>query len=116
MNTQSPIPAVIAYIPVLGWLYVYLTQRKNPLAVFHLRQSVGLVLFLIGALVVWAVVGYLLAIIPYMAIFSAALFTIVIAAYIFGFVTWIMGIVNAFKGQSMPLPIFGRWASRLPIT
>ncbi len=116
MNTQSPFPAVIAYIPILGWLYVYLTQRKDPFAVFHLRQSVGLVLFLIGAFLTWVVVGYLLAIIPYMAIFSAALFTIVIAVYIFGFVTWIMGILNAIKSQSTPLPLFGRWASRLPIT
>ncbi len=57
MSKQSPFPAVIAYIPVIGWLYVYCFQRKNPLAVFHLRQSVGLVLFLIGTLVVWAIVG-----------------------------------------------------------
>lgn len=54
MSKQSPFPAVIAYlIPVVGWLYVYLFQRKNTLAVFHLRQSIGLVLFLIGSLVVW---------------------------------------------------------------
>jgi uncharacterized membrane protein len=116
MNTQSSFSAAIAYIPVIGWLFVYLLQRKNQLAVYHLRQSIGLVLFLIGALVIWAVVGYVIAMIPYMAAFSVALFTVVIAAYLFGAVTWIMGIINALRNKSTPLPFFGRWASRLPIT
>lgn len=116
MNNQSPFPAVIAYIPVIGWLYVYFLQRKNPFAVFHLRQSVGLVLFLLGALVGWAIVAYLIALIPYMAAFSVGLFTIVIAAYLFGAVTWVMGILNALKSKSIPLPLFGQWANRLPIT
>ncbi|MBI1279395.1 MAG: hypothetical protein GC179_14800 [Anaerolineaceae bacterium] len=116
MNTQSPIQAAIAYIPIIGWLYVYVLQRKNPSAIFHLRQSIGLVLFLIGTLVGWAIVAYLIGLIPYMAAFSVALFTIVIAAYFFGALTLVMGIVNALKNKSIPLPIFGRWASRLPIT
>jgi uncharacterized membrane protein len=113
---MNNISAVIAYIPIIGWLYVYLFARKNPLAVYHLRQSVGLVLFLIGAFVIWAVVAYVIAIIPYMAAFSVALFTVVIAAYLFGAVTWIMGIVNALRNKSTPLPLFGQWANRLPIT
>jgi len=116
MNNQSPYTAAIAYIPILGWVYVYLLQRKNSFAVFHLRQSVGLFLFLVGSLVVWAIVAYLIAIIPYMAPFSVALFTIVIAAYLFGAVTWVMGILNALKSKSTPLPLFGQWANRLPIT
>ena len=61
MNENSSIPALIAYIPVVGWLYVYLLQRKNPLAVFHLRQSVGLFLFLVGIFVGWAVIAYVRA-------------------------------------------------------
>ncbi len=116
MNNQSPFSAAIAYIPVIGWLYVYFLQRKSPFAVFHLRQSVGLVLFLLGTLIAWAIVAYLIAIIPYMAPFSVALFTIVIAAYLFGAVTWVMGILNALKSKSTPLPLFGQWANRLPIT
>ncbi len=116
MNTQSSLSAAIAYIPLIGWIYVYLLQRKNPLAVFHLRQSVGLVLFLIGALVVWAIVAWLVALIPYMAAFSVTLFTVVMAVYFFGAVTWVMGILNALKNKSTPLPLFGQWANRLPIT
>jgi uncharacterized membrane protein len=115
MSKSSPFPALIAYIPIIGWLYVYFMQRENPLAVFHLRQSVGLFLFLIGIFVVWAVVAYLLALIPYMAVFSVTLFTIVMAFYMFGVVAWVTGIVNALKNKSTPLPLFGQWANRLPI-
>ena len=116
MSKQSPFPAVIAYlIPIVGWLYVYLFQRANTLALFHLRQAIGLVLFLIGALIAWIVVGWLLAWIPYVAVFSVALFTLVIVAYIFGALAWLMGMANALQNKTVPLPIFGQWASRLPI-
>lgn len=115
MNTSDRLPAVLAYIPILGWLYVYLFQRKNTFAVFHLRQGVGLVLFLIGGLLVWAVVAWLVAWIPYMAVVSVALFALVIAVYIYGAVALVMGLLNALRNRLSPLPFFGRWANRLPI-
>jgi uncharacterized membrane protein len=116
MNDYPPrLPAAIAYVPVVGWLYVFLTQRSNPLAIFHLRQSVGLCLFLIGVLVGWVVVGYVLAWIPLMGALSVALFTVVITAYIYGALAWVMGLINALNNRANPLPIFGRWAARLPI-
>ncbi len=115
MSKQSSFPAVIAYIPIIGWLYVYLFNRKNTFAVYHLRQSIGLALFLVGTLLVWSIVAYLLALIPYMAVVSVSLFTIVMVAYLFGVIAWILGILNALKNESTPLPLFGQWASRLPI-
>jgi uncharacterized membrane protein len=116
MSSSTRLPAVFAYlIPVIGWLYVYFFQRKNSLAVYHLRQSIGLFLFLIAALVGWAVIAWVLAWIPYVVVVSMALFTIVIAAYLFGLVAWIMGMINALKNVSTPLPVFGQWADRLPI-
>ncbi len=116
MSRPSPFPAVIAYlIPVIGWLYVYMFQRGNSLAVYHLRQAVGLAVFLIGTLLVWAVVAWIIAQIPFMVVLSVALFTIVIAAYLFGFVAWVMGMLNAAQNKSTPLPLIGQWASRLPI-
>jgi uncharacterized membrane protein len=116
MSKASPVPALFAYIPIIGWIYVYLLQRNNPLAIFHLRQSVGLVFFLVITFVIWAVVGYLIALIPYMAVFSVGLFTIVMAFYIFGVVAWVIGIINALNNKSTPLPLLGQWANRLPIT
>ncbi len=116
MNNSSRLPAVLAYIPILGWLFVYFGQRKNDAAVFHLRQSIGLCLFLIASLVVWAVIAWVIAWIPYMAVLSAALFSLVLVVYIFGVIAWIMGLLNAANNRSNPLPIFGSWASHLPIT
>lgn len=89
MNVSSRLPAVVAYIPIVGWLYVFIFQRKNTLAAFHLRQSIGLVLFLLMSFVVWVIVAWLLAWIPYMDLISIALFTLVIAAYGFGLIAWI---------------------------
>jgi uncharacterized membrane protein len=116
MNRPSRLPALVAYlIPVIGWLYVLFFQRKNSLAVYHLRQSIGLFLFLAGALAGWAVIAWVLAWIPYAAVLSIALFAIVIAAYLVGFVAWIAGMINALSDKLAPLPLFGQWASRLPI-
>ncbi len=115
MSVLSRLPAALAYIPVVGWLYVLLFQRKNTPAMYHLRQSIGLFLFLIATMAGWAVIAWLLAWIPYMAILSVALFTIVIAAYLYGVVAWILGLVNALRNRLAPLPLFGQWASRLPI-
>jgi uncharacterized membrane protein len=115
MSNAYRLPAALAYVPVIGWLYVYLFQRNNSLAMFHLRQCVGLFLFLAAALAIWAAIAWILALIPSMAVIGIALFTLVMAVYLYGFVAWIMGILNALRDKSDPLPWFGRWASRLPI-
>jgi uncharacterized membrane protein len=116
MNRPSRLPAVLAYlIPVIGWLYVLFFERKNPSALYHLRQAIGLWVFLAAVLVGWAVVAWVLAWIPYAAVLSIALFAIVIAAYLYGLVAWIAGMINALSGKLAPLPLFGEWASRLPI-
>ncbi len=115
MTKRPRLPAAAAYLPVIGWLYVYLFQRRNELAVYHLRQSVGLFLFLAATFVVWAVVGWVLAWIPYFSILSVGLFTLVLAAYFFGIAAWVVGILRALNDRLEPLPWVGRWASRLPI-
>lgn len=115
MGESSRLPAVLAYIPVIGWLYVFIFQRKNLLATYHLRQSIGLALFLIATFVAWAVAAWILAWIPYMDLVGISLFTLVIAAYLFGLIAWIQGLINALRNRLLPLPLFGNWASRLPI-
>lgn len=102
-------------MPVIGWLYVFFFQRKNALAMYHLRQAVGLFVFLAATISGWAVVAWILAWIPYMGALGAALFTIVIAACLFGIVAWLLGLFHALGRRTVPLPGFGRWASRLPI-
>ena len=116
MNTSARLSAVLAYLlPVLGWLYVYFFQRKNSLALYHLRQAIGLVVFLIVTVIAWGVVGWLLAWIPYLSVLSIALFALVVSAYLFGIVAWLFGIYYALCDRESPLPLFGRWASHLPI-
>jgi uncharacterized membrane protein len=115
MNGNSRLPAVLAYIPVIGWLYVLVFQRRNLLAMYHLRQSIGLVVFLIASIVCWAVIAWILAWIPYMAVVSIALFSIVIMSWLYGIAVWVMGLMNALRNRLSPLPVFGQWANRLPI-
>ena len=116
MNTSSRLPAVLAYLlPVVGWLYIFFFQRNNSLALYHLRQAIGLIVFLIVTLMAWGVLGWLLAWIPYLGILSIALFALVVGAYFYGFVIWLLGIYNALCDRQSPLPLFGRLASRLPI-
>ncbi len=115
MSRTSPVPAVLAYLPIIGWLYVRFFERDNDLAIFHLKQSIGLFLFLAGTVVGWGVIAWLLTWIPYMAVLGAAFFAVVIAAYLYGAVAWILGLLNALRSRLTPLPLFGRWADRLPI-
>jgi len=116
MSNSSRFPAVVVYlVPVIGWLYVFFFQRKNMLAMYHLRQAIGLLLFLLAALLGWAVIAWVLAWIPYIGALGIALFTMVIAAFLFGIIAWILGLIHAVGHQVTPLPGFGQWASRLPI-
>jgi uncharacterized membrane protein len=107
---------VLTYlVPVIGWLYVLFFHRKNSLAIYHFKQSIGLVIFLVATTVSWVAVGWILGWIPYMAVLSMALFAIVIVAYLYGIAAWILGLSNALSTRMAPLPFFGQWASRLPI-
>jgi uncharacterized membrane protein len=108
------VSAFIAYIPVIGWLYVLFFQQKNPLAMFHVRQSIGLFAFLAVMLGGWFLVLWVLSWLPFGVIFGVGLFTLVISAFVFGVFVWVMGIVDALNGRARYLPIFGRMASRIP--
>jgi uncharacterized membrane protein len=112
MDSSSRVPAVIAYIPVIGWLYVLLTQRQNAFAMFHVRQAIGLILFLIAAPLAWAVITWLLAWIPYGFLVGNALFALVIVALVFGVIAWVVGIINASRGRAALMPLFGRLANQ----
>lgn len=113
MSGVARLRRVAAYVPVIGWLYVYVVERENALAMYHLRQSIGLVLFLLGSLLGWVVIAWVLAWIPFMGALAAALFTLVIAAYLFGAVAWAIGVINALAGRRVPLLGIGHRVERL---
>lgn len=114
-DTSSRIGAAIAYIPIVGWLYVFGSQRQNSFAIFHLRQSIGLVVFLAAVIVGWVVVTWVLAWIPYAFLFGIALFALVMVAVFSGVVILLLGLKNALGARQAVLPVFGEWANRLPI-
>jgi len=103
---------MIAYVPIFGWLFEILAQRKNPFVMFHLRQSIGLIVFMVAVFVGWLGLAYLIAFIPYAMVVGMALFTMVIMAFFFCLFAWILGIYNALKEQMAFLPIFGKLAAR----
>ncbi len=115
MDNASKISAIISYIPVIGWLYGLVLARKNEFVHFHAKQSLGLFLFLVVMLAIWAVVAWLMSWIPYGFLLGVVLFALVVAAAIYGVVAHIMGISNAAKGRIVLLPFFGQQANRLPL-
>ena len=116
MKTSDRLLALIAYLlPVLGWIFIGVFQRKNSFAMFHLRQAAGIFLALLIAFLAWVVVGWVIAWIPYGFVFSIALFSLVIVVVIVVVIAWIVGIVNALFLRKNFIPFFGRWADRLPL-
>lgn len=107
MTSASRFSALIAYLPVLGWLYVAIFQRKDSYALFHLRQSIGLGVFVILVFLAWAVAAWAIAWIPYAFVLSIALFALVIVALLFVLVIWVRGILNALQGRKASLPMAG---------
>jgi uncharacterized membrane protein len=102
--------AVFAYIPVLGWIFVLLFKRHSPLPMFHIRQSIGMVVFLVAAFAAWAAGTWVLGWIPFGFMVGVSMFTMVIIAFIFVIVTWI---INALKGRMVLLPLFGTRANNI---
>jgi uncharacterized membrane protein len=109
-------PAFLAYLlSIFGWLYVFLFRREDEFAVYHAKQSMVLTIAAIGAPVVWAVAAWVVAWIPLIGpVIAAALFALVLLAYVALGAIWIVGMVNALQAKMKPVPIVGTWARRIP--
>ena len=115
METKYRFTACAAYLlPILGWIYILVFERENEFAKFHLKQAIGLFLFLILVSLGWVVVAWGVTWLPYGFILAVALFTLVITAFLVGLFAWVLGMVNALRGVVAFLPLFGRKAHRLP--
>jgi uncharacterized membrane protein len=114
--SKYQVRAFLAYLlSVLGWLYVLLFQRKDKLAVYHAKQSLGLTLIAIGSVVVWFLGTWIVSWVPLVGpLLAAAAFSQVILIYLFLIVAWIMGMVYALQAKMQPLPFVGKWAERIP--
>jgi uncharacterized membrane protein len=115
MSTSQRISAAVGYIPVIGWIYAFLVERKNQFVMFHLRQAISLVLTLIAIFIAWVVVAWILFAIPFGGVIAFAIFTLPMAAMLVGVIAWMIGIINALRGLTNEVPLFGSLGRRLPL-
>jgi uncharacterized membrane protein len=93
---DGKITAIVAYITIIGLIIAFImnSDKKNPFASYHIRQSLGL---MISYLVLWV----LIARIPYIGWILSTL------GSIFLFVLWIAGLINAINTRKKPVPVLG---------
>ncbi len=114
--------AVLAYLlPVVGGFIGLAADGRNPLTRNHAMQSIASVIALALGFLAWAVGAYVIALIPAIGpILSISLFTLVIALALFVLVNWIIGIVQAMRGEERTIPIANRivlrWLDRASAT
>ena len=116
-SSNSKLAAFLAYLlPILGWVYVFAFYRKDKFAMFHTKQAITIILMAIVGPIVWAVIAWVLALIPWIGgPLAISLFALVIALYIALLIVWLMGLLHAWRAKLKPLPLVGSWAARLPI-
>jgi uncharacterized membrane protein len=117
VNRSNRLAAFLSYLlGVLGWLYMLAFRRKDTLARYHAKQSLGITIVAVGAPAVWAVAAWIVTWIPLVGpLVAAASFSLVIATYALLTVCWVVGMVYALQAKIEPIPVVGRWAERIPV-
>lgn len=102
--------AAVAYLlVVVGPTLLLALRRDDELVRYHARQALGLVALAVAVFVIWAVVGYVISLLPYFGfIVAVTLFAVVIGVYLVLAAVWITGIVTSLRLQLRPLPIVGK--------
>ena len=97
--------AIISYFSVVGWIiaFVLYNSNKSQIAIYHLRQSLALILCGIACVIIYYI---LLFTVFFLAFFIGILFLGLL-------VLWIMGLISAINGQEKPIPLIGPMAQDL---
>lgn len=105
-QTQDPgkTVAILSYITIVGFIIALVMnnddRNKSELGVFHLRQSLGIIL----TVLVLILSGSVFAFIPFLGwIIDAAITISLVALFIF----WILGLVSAINQEKKEVPIIG---------
>lgn len=124
MNTTTPIDvtpaaatedkttAIVSYLTLIGFIVAVVlhNQKKTILGAFHLRQSLGLMITAIAAMMALSIVGF----IPFIGWLISIIGSI--AVWGGGLVLWIMGLIAAANGECKPVPVLGehfqKWFGR----
>jgi uncharacterized membrane protein len=114
-NGNAKYFAFLAYLlSVVGALYILLARRNDKFAVYHAKQSLGITILALAVLIVWIVIAWIIAWIPYVGfIFAMALFSLVMAAYLVLAIVYILGMKYALDEKMQPVPIVGGLAERV---
>ncbi len=95
-NTVS----VVSYLTIIGWMIAYMEFRKgakSSLVKFHLEQSFGLAILVILTNIVMAIPIY----------FDSFFILLLIINNMGLVILWIAGLISAYYGVRLPLPIIG---------
>jgi uncharacterized membrane protein len=103
---QAKTIAIISYLTIIGWIIAMVMynneQNKSPLAILHLRQSLGLY---ITGFAIFMLQG-VAVIIP---ILSGLLAVLLGLAGIGVFILWLLGLINAANGEEKAVPLVGEF-------
>jgi uncharacterized membrane protein len=115
VEKSSRTTAFLAYLlPVMGPLLILLFGRKHLLATYHACQSLAIVIAALLAPLVWVVLSWALSWIPLLGpILFASLFALVLATWVFAFITFLLGMSSALRGDFRRVPLFGQWGEQL---
>ncbi len=100
--------AIISYLTIIGWViaYVMYSNNKSQLAIYHIRQS--LFIMLVG--IAFYIVQTMLLFIPYLGwLISLLLIPVGLVLFVF----WIMGLIYAINGEEKPIPLIGAKAQQV---
>ena len=100
-STNPQLIAIVSYLTFIGWIIAFVLYQndKSELAIFHIRQTLGIYLMgIVGMLFLWIpLIGWILSIL----------------LPIFIFVLWIIGLINAAQGETKPVPLVGEFIQDL---
>ena len=100
---EGKIFAFIAYLlSIIGFLIVILAKKDNKFAMYHAKQS--LVLF-----IVYIIGWVILVFIPFLGWGLMPIWWIIMVIFT------VIGIINALTGKQKPLPIIGKYATKIKL-
>ena len=91
------------FLPLVGFLIVYLTRKEDKYALFYAKQGLTLFIFAVAVSVVNMILAWI-PILGWLMSFTLGLCLLVI---------WIVGIVYAFSGEEKDIPIIGSIAHKI---
>lgn len=95
VQNDGKVIAIVSYITLIGLIVAFImnNDKKIPLASFHIRQSLGLVLS--------ALVLSFVNIIPILGQ------VVYLVGGVFLLVLWVMGLIGAINQKQEPVPVLG---------